>query len=98
MEDAMEYDLNGQGLLDYVSTWSALQVAKKSDPTRDWLKEFRETYDIHCVTLLSSNWRAELSFQVADLGFPFPLRLESQGLNQVYHIVTPIYAVVAHRQ
>jgi len=40
----MEYDLDKKGLLDYVSTWSALQVARKTDPTRDWLKEFRETY------------------------------------------------------
>lgn len=43
-EDAMYYELTSAGILDYISTWSALQVAKKTDPERDWTKEFREAY------------------------------------------------------
>lgn len=50
-EDAMHYELNNAGILDYVRTWSALQVAKKSDPNRDWLKEFREEYVVVLMTL-----------------------------------------------
>ena len=43
-EDSMEYDLTGAELLAYLGTWSALQVAKKSDPSRDWLLDMREAY------------------------------------------------------
>jgi hypothetical protein len=44
-DTTMEYELNRKGLIDYLGTWSALQVAKKVDPQRDWLLELNQAYD-----------------------------------------------------
>lgn len=42
-DSQMEYKLNNSGLIGYINTWSAMEVAKQSDPSREWDKELKES-------------------------------------------------------
>lgn len=94
IEDAMEYELSGAGLLHYLATWSALQVAKKTEPDRDWLADFKAAYVLLC------QYPSKTPGPISNLFFRLvsPIRsLNKQPADTVYHIVTPIYGVVAYK-